>query len=249
MQIVSGQVVKDQKLASIGGGAKKLPNGTFARLADFQLLRLDVSPPAPLTNGGDPQFTSVVNGLVDGCVFHDWLDAYYANPSAPGAVNHHVECFQIGGCQGLVIRNSKFLNGETHALFCRAWPKSASLPGQAVQGLVLQGNVFGPTRHGSNCVDLMDDLADPALGPSSVKVLGNAFGQSLSCRITKGHVEIAGNHFPGTSTYQLNLWQTLGYNVHDNVYAALRDKYGKPAQSPFPGDRVDPHVDLTVAPG
>lgn len=243
-QTIDGSTLPSKTIPFIGGSAKKNPAtpGGFDRLHDFVLRNLVVDPGHPVTT--DPEFTSVVNGLIEDCTFQNWLDAYYDAPTAPGAVNHHIECFQIGGCQGLTIRRCHFLNGEIHALFCRAWSASASVPGQAVQGLILEESVFGATRHGFNCVDILDDLADPALGPSSVSVLGCAFGQWLSMRVTKGVVEIAYNHFPAVTQYGLSLWKAAGYNVHDNVYQSI-DK----GVSPFPGDKVDPNVDLTTAPG
>lgn len=229
-----------------GAHAKKNPDGSFTRASGYSLFDTIVDPGAPIPNGGDPQFTSVVNGKIDLCVFQNWLDAYYDNPTAPGAINHHVECWQLGGCQGFLITRTAFVNGETHSAFARAWPKSASVPGQTIQGLVFDGCFFGMTRHGFNGCDFMDDLADLTLGPTDMKIINCVLQQGPSVRLTHhdragAGVEIAHNVIAGATMYGLGIWKALGYNVHDNVYKALN------GVSPFPGDRVDPNVDLSYA--
>lgn len=234
----SDLVVADTHLEYLGGQAFRAAGGAFVRPQNVTLRNLDVAPPAPLTNGGDPQFTSLVNWTIDSCSFHDWLDSF------AGGVDHHIECFQLGGCQGLHVVNSSFLNGQTHAFFARAWSSSAYVPAQTIQGLVIDHCVLGKTKGGYNAVDIMDDLADPTLGATSATITSSAVGQSPSLRLSHGKATFRGNRSADPTAYALSLWKGAGYDVGDNVWQAISGHGG----SPFPGDTIDPAVDLTVAP-
>jgi hypothetical protein len=74
------------------------------------------------------------NVLIDGALFHDAV-------LSPGS-DAHVECLQVGDVDGLVIRNSRFVNCETHNVFISPWWSGA------VRNVLLINNFGGKVRTG-----------------------------------------------------------------------------------------------------
>lgn len=244
----SNQELRDELVGYIGASAKKDAAGLWERPTGVRLANLEV-PGEVLYVAGDSQLTSVVDWTIDGCYFHDWLDAYYEDSSYAGP-NNHIECLQIGGCENLHIHNSRFVRSSTHALFCRAWSASSSLPPQTIQGLVLDRCVFegsyseaGTIPPGTADVNVMDDLVDLAFGPTDATIVGCAFAHTLALELRHGRAVIRGNKFASMTRHALNLWLEAGHDVGDNVYGEIT---GSPASSPFAGDVVDPAVDVST---
>jgi hypothetical protein len=242
----SDRDVRDQVFSYLGGSAQETTpgSGDWVRPTNVRLANIEVFPPG-MVDSGDPQITSAVDWVLDGVYFHDFVDQAFED----GSGNNHVECLQFGGAQSVHIFNSYFLRGTTHGVFARCWGATAWVPPQTFQDFIFSNCVFrgnySPSGKpvGTPDVQIVDDLADPSLGPTSIAVIGCAFASGgLHVDIQHGTAVIRGNMIRTVTRYALNLWQAAGYDVSDNVYGEIT---GNPSSSPFPGDTVDPDADFT----
>lgn len=92
------------------------------------------------------------NVTIDGVRFHD--------VTRPEGSTAHTECLQVGGVDGLVIKNSLFERCYHHDVFIRSWGSSSPL-----RNITITNNNFGRTLAGFYVGQLYDDLAPQPSGP------------------------------------------------------------------------------------
>lgn len=185
----------------------------------------------------DNMLTSTVDVLIEKVHVHHWLDV------GPGEL-HHIEGLQVGGADGLTIRECVFEHNATHNVFMRSWGTTFDGDPQPMRRIVIEGNTFRQLEGGGGyyLVQLMDDLVPASEGETDAIVRGNSFEQGMTFRFDKGVIEFCENRYPGLSQYVVDQMLKPPYPVdgHDNVY--------KSGTAFFPGDTVDPNVDLSNPP-
>jgi hypothetical protein len=135
---------------------------------------------------GDPQITEFpgsrdppTNILVDGVLFHDWIDA-----AGGRETTHHIECLQIGAGVNVTIRNSTFRNCSVHDIFVRSWGGTNGSV-HPLRNVVIENNVLEETRVGYYAIQFKGDL-NPA-GCAGNVIRGNRLGQGVhtaACGVT-----------------------------------------------------------------
>jgi len=178
---------------------------------------------------GDNQMTSTIDVLVDGVHIHDWQDI------GPGQ-QHHIEGLQFGGADGLTIRNCIFERNGTHDLFMRSWGTTYDGDPQPMRRILIEGNAFRALAAGGYYVmQMLDDLVLDADKPSSAVVRNNSFEMTAIFDFGFGEIEFYANRYPGWSAYNADSAKPE-LVAHDNV--------NKGGTIEWPGDTIDPNVDL-----
>jgi hypothetical protein len=143
----------------------------------------------------DPQITEYSGSrdaperiLIDGVRFHDWVDC------APDETTNHIECLQVGAGNDVTIRNSRFENCSTHAVFVRSW---GGINGgiHPLNNWRFENNVLAATRVGFYAVQFQGDLNPGGCG--EVRVYDNTLGQNFLGREGCGPFYHRGNTGPG----------------------------------------------------
>jgi hypothetical protein len=201
------------------------------RAKDLQVIGGEWTSSLPVD--GDNQMTSIVDVLVDGVHIHDWIDV------GPGQ-QHHIEGLQFGGADGLTVRNCIFERNGTHDLFMRSWGTTYDGDPQPLRRIVIEGNAFRALKSGGYYVmQMVDDLVLDADKPTDAIVRGNSFEMTAIFDFEHGGIEFYGNRYPGWSAYNADSAKPE-LTAHDNV--------NKGGTIEWPGDTIDPNVDLANPP-
>ena len=196
--------ILDSEWGGYIGGAKRV------RVIGGEIGRIDPNDGLHLNNtDGDN-----IDVVIDGVYMHD-----LTNKTAPAV---HTDCVQAGAANGLVIRNSRFINCATQGLFLSAYG------GAATKDVVIENNWIGRAQDGFQAL-YVGDAMDVTLRNNSV-VDGGTFVDS-----EKSKTVVVNNILAGTDAYGCQVLAGVSKRFAHNVVPEPC-----PAGTPGTGIIVDP---------
>jgi hypothetical protein len=180
---------------------------------DISVIRGSIGPSTNDDNGDiSPQCPSCPPPqriLIDGVTFHDAV-------LTPGS-DAHVECLQVGEIDGLTIRNSRFINCETHNVFISPWW------GGDERNILLVNNFGGTVRTGYYGFRLA--AGDPGQTCANIFFRYNSATTAflIQCGKVEGQVQMTANVGP-FSAVACFPFITFRYNVFDGAKCGPTDR-------------------------